>query len=70
VTELDNDADGTPTANYLGGVDDAVDVLFTALPDALQVWHRPVNKAGGSQHTVITALVANKWAYLTSRRQF
>jgi hypothetical protein len=70
VTEQANDQDGTPTTNYVTDNTTAITALFAALPSSMQVWHRPVNKAGGSQHDVIAGTVMNRWAYLTSRRNF
>lgn len=71
VTEQANDADGTPTSNYVTDAQTAIEALFTALPDALVVWSRPTNAAAtdGVVSQVIAGAVQNKWAYLTTRRQ-
>ena len=64
--------DGTLNDTILAEIRTAANALVARnTADAngkLVVWHRPVNGAGGSSHTVIAASVKDRAAMLTSRR--
>jgi hypothetical protein len=66
--ETMNEPGGVPTTAYKTTINSAAAALQTALPNALVVWHRPVNEAGGSIHEVILGAVNSSWSYLQSRR--
>ncbi|WP_181246150.1 hypothetical protein, partial [Clostridium diolis] len=74
-TEDHNNTQGRPeVSGYVGGIQPFVNTFITDSSSELNVWHRPVKDAGGnitregSQHEVLSALVEDHWAYLSSRR--
>jgi len=66
------DTDGTLDASALGSIRAAIAQLMANQPPSadgkLVVWHRPVNGAGGSEHTIVSGTVSDRAAILRSRR--
>lgn len=62
-------SDGTLDSTFVGFVNTAAAALISAAPE-FTIWHRPESVAagGGSGHPVLAFRVADKTAYLTSRR--
>ena len=62
------DSDGTISAAALTSLRTALATFQAAAAPVLQVWSRPLDGAGGSNHTVTSADIPDKAAILRSRR--
>lgn len=65
-----NTTGGGPTAAYQTAYDAGGDGMLAAgaTTSSLQVWHRPVNGAGGANASVTSTSPSPTWAVLRSRR--
>lgn len=63
-------SDGTPDPTAIGFIQDGGAALIAGLGtgDVWEVWHRPVNGAGGETGPIISVTCPDKFSILTSRR--
>lgn len=63
-----NEAEGLLDAAVITSWNTAIAALIADATSTLNVWHRPVNGAGGAQATVTGGSTSNQFAILRSRR--
>lgn len=68
--EPSNDVNGRPSSAYTTALAAGISALLSAGSTATVpvIWHRPVNRLGGSNHTVLNGTAHNSWSVLRSRR--
>lgn len=68
IEEGRNNTSGRPESTFITACETAAAGLIADADTQLVVWHRPVNGLGGEIGEVLSASMADRWSFLSSRR--